>query len=91
MKEEKKKKYEENIKYLEEFKNIQNSINELKLIFDKIEPNKEELKLNIQKIFTKIRSSLNEREDELLLLVDEKYKKSYIDEDVIKENMKLPS
>ena len=92
IKEEKKNKYEENIKYLDELsKNIQNTINELKLIFDKIEKNKEELKLQIQKIFTKIRSSLNEREDELLLLVDEKYKELYIGEDIIKENEKLPN
>ena len=92
IKEEKKNKYKENIKYLEELsKNIQSTINELKLIFDKIEENKEQLKLHIQKIFTKIRTTLNEREDELLLLVDKKYQETYIGEDIIKENEKLPN
>ena len=92
IKEEKKNKYEENIKYLDELSiNILNTINELKLIFDKIEKNKEELKLHIQKIFTKIRSSLNEREEELLAMVDKKYKESYKGEDIIKENEKLPN
>ena len=56
------------------FKNIKIfSINELKTIFENINKSKEELKLYVQKIFTKIRSAINEREDELLLEIDNKY------------------
>ena len=36
------------------------------IIFEKIDKNKEELKTNIQKTFTRLRNVLNEREDELL-------------------------
>ena len=50
---EKKSKLKENIKYLEELSNIsQESINNLKIIFEKMNKNKEEIKINIQKIFT---------------------------------------
>ena len=71
IKDEKKNKLNQNIKFLEDFsKNLQQLINELKEIFRKICENKESLKLKIQKIFTKLRNSLNEREDELLLEVD---------------------
>ena len=58
---------------------------------DKILESKEELKLNIQKIFTKIRNELNEREDELLLEVDQKYNNLFFEEDFIKQNAKLPN
>ena len=92
IKEEKKSKYEENIKYLENLSiNIQESINNLKLIYEKIEENKEQLISHVQKIFTKLRSALNEREDELLLIINEKYKNSYFGDDIIKENEKLPN
>ena len=71
IKDEKKNKLKENIKYLENLSNtLQNSINELKILYEKINENKEELKLKIQNIFTKIRNILNEREDELLLDID---------------------
>ena len=39
-------------------------------MFEKINNKKEELKLYVQKIFTKLRTALNEREDELLLSID---------------------
>ena len=52
-------KLKDNIKFLEELSNnIQQSIKDLKVIFEKMNKNKEELKLNIQKIFTKIRSEI---------------------------------
>ena len=67
----KKNNLDNNIKLLEDFsKNIQNSINELQKIFDDISIKKEELKLNIAKIFTKIRTTINDREDEILLQVE---------------------
>ena len=46
--------------------------------------------MNIQKIFTTIRTKINEREDELLSEVDKKYDELYFKEDIIKEGTKLP-
>ena len=92
IKDEKKNKLIENIKLLEDLShNIEKSINELKILFEKINENKELLKLKIQKIFTKIRTTLNEREDVLLLEIDKQFDKIYFNEDIIKESEKLPS
>ena len=92
IKDEKKNKLKENIKLLENLSNtLQSSINELKIFYEKINENKEELKLKIQKIFTKIRNTLNEREDELLLDIDNKFNNKYINEEIIKESEKLPN
>ena len=91
IKEEKKNKLEENMKKLEELsKNIENSIKELKNIFEKINKEKEELKIKIQKIFTKIRTELNNREEQLLMKVDEKYDDLFFKEEIIKKYEKLP-
>ena len=90
IKDEKKNKLKENINHLEELSSkFEKSINELKKIFEKID--KEKLKLKIQKIFTKIRNSLNEKEDKLLLEIDEKFNEIFIKEDIIRESEKLPS
>ena len=71
-----------NIKTLENLSQIiENSIKELKIIFEEINKNKEELKLEIQKVFTKLRTELNIREDDLLLEVDQFYEKNYFKED----------
>ena len=71
---EKKDKLKNNIKYLKDISiNLEQKINELKPIFVKIDKSKEELKTTIQKIFTKLRSTLNDREEELLQEVDNKY------------------
>jgi len=71
IKEEKKNKLKENIKNLENLSNnINDSINKIKIIYEKINEKKEELKIKIQGIFTKIRNALNDREDELLLEVE---------------------
>ena len=92
IKEEKKNKLKQNIKCLEDLSNaLEQSINELKIIFNKINENKEELKTNIQNVFTKIRNALNNREDELLLEVDNKYNDIFGKEDIIKESEKLPN
>ena len=57
IKNEKKNKLKENITYLKELSNnLEEAINELKNIFEKASKDKEELKLNIQKIFTKLRN-----------------------------------
>ena len=88
----KKNKLKENIKNLENLSiNLQETINQMKIIFEKIDKNKEKLKNDIQTIFTKIRNSLNEREDKLLLEVDKKYNDIYFNEEIIKESDKLPN
>ena len=53
--------------------------------------NKEKLKEKIQKIFTKLKTSLNDREDELLLEVDQQFNDLFFKEDFIKEGEKLPN
>ena len=64
---EKKGKLKENIQYLEKLSNdLDKSIVELKAIYEKISEQKEELKTKLQKIFTKLRNELNDREDKLL-------------------------
>ena len=52
---------------------------------------KEEIKLKIQKSFTKLRNIINEREDELLLDVDKKFDEIFINEQNLKKSEKLPS
>ena len=92
VKDEKKNKLSENIKTLEEISNkIEDSINKLKQIFQKINEDKEKLKLDISKIFTKIRNTLNEREDELLLEIDNKYNNLFFTEKLINQSEKLPN
>ena len=70
-------------------KSLELSINELKILFDKINENKEELKLKIQKIFTNLRNSLNNREDELLLEVDKQFNDLYGNEEIIRKGEKF--
>ena len=91
IKEEKKNKLKENIRCLED---LQNKFNELmkslNTIFEEIEKNKENLKLEIQNVFTKIRNAINDREEQLLLDVDKLYDDKYFNEDIIKKSGKLP-
>ena len=92
IKEEKKNKLNENLKNLEEYsKNIEGSIKELKNIFEKMNENKEEIKLKISNIFTKIRNAINEREEQLLKEVDIIYDNEYFKEDIIKKAEKIPN
>ena len=82
----------DNIKYLEEISNnIQESVNNLKIIFEKINKNKEEIKNNIQKVFTKLRNELNNREEQLLNEIDKNYDESFCEDKLIKEIEKLPN
>ena len=48
------------------------------------------MKLEIQNIFTKIRNNLNDREDHLLLEVDNLYNNKFFGENIIKKGEKLP-
>ena len=88
---EKKSKLEENIKTLERLSNnLKDTIDKLKKILEKIEKDKEEIKMEIQKAFTNLRNHLNEREDELLLKIDETFNEEYFDENLIKQSDNLP-
>ena len=92
IKEEKKNKLNENIKYLEDFsEKIDNLINELKKLFKRIIESKEALKLKISNLFTKIRNTINEREDEILLSLDNIFDKTFFKEDIIKNGEKIPN
>ena len=75
---EKKKNLSKNIKSLEnlsdKFKVLRNDIEKN---IEEIDKNKEEVKGEIQKVFTKIREELNNREDHLLIEVDQIYEKEF--------------
>ncbi len=60
-----------------------------KEILEEINKEKEDLKLKIQQIFTKIRNKINNREDELMIEIDKIYKEAYFNEDLIKDNEKF--
>ena len=92
MKEEKKNKLKDNIEYLTNLSNIfEESILELKKIFEKINEQKEEIKIKIQKTFTKIRNAIDTREEELLMEVDKNYENFFLKEKIIREAEKLPN
>ena len=92
IKEEKKNKLKNNINILEELSiSLAQSINKLKAIYEKLNGSKEELKLKIQKIFTRIRNTINEREDILLSEVDKEFDYNFVNENIIKENENLPN
>ena len=89
---EKRNNLKDNIKCLEDISiNIEQKINKIKIISEKIDKSKEDLLTSIQNIFTKLRTTLNEREDELLLEVNNKFNELYINENIIKECDKLPN
>ena len=89
---EKKNKLNQNIKYLEESsKNIESSLKKLKEINENVNKTKEEIKIKISKLFTKIRNMINEREDKLLSELDNVYNNTYFKEDLIKKGEKLPN
>ncbi len=91
IKDEKKNKLKENIKLLEDLENKFNEeIKELKNIFQKIGQIKEDLIVKIQKIFTKIRNTINERKNQLLVELDNVFKTKYFNEVLINKGEKLP-
>ena len=92
IKNEKKSKLKDNIKHLEGlFNNIKESINKIKKVYEEINGKKEKLKLKIQKIFTNLRNVVNNREDELLLEIDNIYNDKFIKDELVKEIEKLPN
>ena len=72
-------------------KTIEKSINELKDILEKINLKKEELKSKIQNIFTKLRNALNDREDKLLIEVEQKFDEFIFKEELSKKFEKMPN
>ena len=89
---EKKSTLENNIKILEDYsKTIDSSLNELKNIFKTMIKDKDELKKKIYQLFTKIRTALNEREDEICKIIDNKFDSLYFKEDFINQGNKLPN
>ena len=89
---EKRTKLKDNIKCLEDISiNLEQKINIIKIISEKIDKSKEELITNIQKIFTKLRTALNNREDEVLLEINNKFNELYFNENLLKECNKLPN
>ena len=79
--EEKKNKFKENINYLgESSKKMEESVQKLKEIFKEINKCKD--------IFTKIRNMINEREDQLLIELDNIYDNTFFKEDIIKKEKK---
>ena len=92
IKEEKINNLKKNIQKLEELsKNLKDGIENLKKICDKVIIQKDNIKLEIQKIFTKIRNELNDREEQLFQEVDQLFEKNFIKEEIIKEGEKLPN
>ena len=81
----------ENIKVLEDLsKDLTNSIEEIKKLFEKINENKEKLKIYIQNIFTQLRNKLNKREDELLARVDKVFNRLFFKDAFIKNLENFP-
>ena len=71
-------------------KQFNESMESLKRIFENIEKDKDNLKIEIQNTFTKIRTILNEREDALMKEIDKQFSDKYFNEDIIKKSGKLP-
>ena len=90
IKQEKKNKLKENIKYLEDLSlNFKQSIDKLKEIYENINKIKEEIKLGILKIFTKIRNEVNNREDQIINELDKLFNNIYFDESLIRKSEKI--
>ena len=90
IKEDKKNKLNENFKTLESLYNsVKESLDKIKQNLEDINIKKEEMKIDIQKIFTKIRNEINNREDELLLKVDKKFDNLLLKENDLKNFEKL--
>ncbi|KAL6612115.1 TLD-domain-containing protein [Neocallimastix sp. 'constans'] len=69
---------------------IEQTIEEFRIKFEDNNKIKEQLKMDIQKTFSKLRVDLSNREDELLEQVDKNFD-LFINEDIIKESENLPN
>ena len=70
--------------------NIENIINELKNNYNDYKLNKERLQKEVQNIFSMIRNAFNQREDEILLKIDEIFNNFLIKEEKQRQIMKFP-
>ena len=87
----KKNNLEENLLILDQLSHtIEESIKQLKSIFKLINDNKENFKSKIKAIFSEMNKIINDRKNELLLEIDNKFDTLYFKEDIIKESEKLP-
>ena len=92
IKDEKKNKLNVNITNLEELVNqIEKSIKELRIIYEQINKNKKELQEKVKKIFTKIKSAINEKEVKLLSQINEEFNKVFFNGELIAKSEKLPN
>ena len=92
IKNEKKNNLKKNINNLENLSiEFEQSINELKNIFEKLDNDRDTLKSEIQKIFTQIRNTLNEREEQLFNDIDQKFNEILFNNDKLKEYERLPN
>ena len=83
----KEKEFNDKINKLEEKSNIfDNILKEMKNIIEKINEKKEDIKKYVMKIFTELRNAINNREDELLKEIDQRFDDIYFNENNIKEN-----
>ena len=90
IKNEKKNKLKENIDYLKDLSNnLEQSIKEIKLIYETLIKNKELLKQKIKNTFNKIRTAVNERENEILIEADKQFNNLFVNEKVLKESENL--
>ena len=80
----KKNKLKENLKLLEklEIEYIE-KISEMKKLLEIAEKDRDNLKLKVQSIFTMIRNTINDREDEILSEIDNTFKNTYFNEKFI--------
>ena len=88
---EKKKSLINNITILKNLsKDIEKIIDELKKLYEKMNEDKEDLKLKISTIFTKFRNMINDTEDKLLIRVDNIFENLFFKEELIKKTEKMP-
>ena len=66
-------------------------IDTFKTLYERIGNNKEELKIKIQDIFTRLRNDLNNRDEEILQEVETYFNDIYCNESLLKEIMDLPN
>ena len=92
IKEEKKNKFNRNIIFLKSWPDcLERIINDMKILLKNINSDKEEFKSYIQKIFTKFRNAINERENEILSEIDKKFEDILSKEEIVKKSIELPN
>ena len=92
IKEDKKNELNNNIEKLENLlENLEKVLILIDEFFQKTNEDKEQLKMEVQRIFTIIRNEVNKREDKILSEIDEIFENKFIKEESIKEWKKLPN